>query len=73
MLHCTIRCVSPYAAAMSKQLRLSAVFSTLALAAFALSQGGVAAARFAPMETGATIEAAAPALPSLSAWAPFTN
>ncbi len=47
---------------MSKQLRLSAVFSTLAMAALALSQGAVATARLVPMETGATIEAAAPAL-----------
>jgi hypothetical protein len=59
-------------AAMSKQLRLSAGFSVLAMAAFALTQGEVAAVRVVPMETGATIEAAAPALPSLPAWAFFT-
>ncbi len=54
---------------MSKQLSLSAAFSVLAMAALALTQGEAAAVRLAPMETGATIEAAAPALPSLPAWA----
>lgn len=56
---------------MSKKLRLSAGFSVLALAALALTQGEVSAVRIVPMETGATIEAAAPALPSLPAWASF--
>ena len=56
---------------MSTQLRLSAVFSVLAMAALALTQGEVAAVRIVPMETGATIEAAAPVLPSLPAWASF--
>lgn len=58
---------------MSKQLTLSATFSVIAMAALALTQGEVSAVRIAPMETGATIEAAAPALPSLPAWAPFTR
>jgi hypothetical protein len=56
---------------MSTQLRLSATFSVLAMAALALTQGEAEAVRFAPMETGATIEAAAPALPSLPAWASY--
>jgi len=56
---------------MSPQLRLSATLSVIAMAAFALSQGELEAVRLAPMETGATIEIAAPALPGLSAWAPF--
>jgi hypothetical protein len=59
--------------AMSKQLRLSATFSVLAMAALAFSQGEAEEVRLVPMETGATIEAAAPALPSLPAWAPFTR
>ena len=58
---------------MSKQLSLSAAFSVLAMAALALTQGEAAAVHIAPMETGATIEAAAPALPSLPGWAPFTR
>ncbi len=56
---------------MSKQLRLSAAFSVIAMAALALSQGEASIVRLAPMESGATIEAAAPALPSLPAWASF--
>jgi len=52
---------------MSPQLRLSATLSVIAMAAFALSQGELEAVRLAPMETGATIEIAAPALPGLSA------
>ncbi len=54
--------VGPYAAPMSKQLSLSAAFSVFALAALALSQAGAITARIAPMQTGATTEAAAPAL-----------
>lgn len=56
---------------MSPQLRLSATLSVIAMAAFALGQGELEAVRLAPMETGATIEIATPALPGLSAWAPF--
>jgi hypothetical protein len=62
LLHCNIASAPPYARAMSKQLSLSAAFSVFALAALALSQGGAVAARLAPMQTGATTEAAAPAL-----------
>jgi hypothetical protein len=60
---------------MSKQLTLSAMFSVLAMAAFALSQGAVAAGLGAPMQTGATIEAAAPALPAvdLPSWPSFSS
>lgn len=58
---------------MSKQLRLSAAFSVFAMAALAFSQGGAAHTRLSPMETGATIRIATPALPGLSAWAPFNR
>ena len=58
---------------MSKQLRLAALFSVLALAALALTQGEHAVVHIVPMETGATIEAAAPALPRLPAWASLTR
>lgn len=61
MLHCNITNASPYASAMSRQLTLSAGFSVFALAALALAQGAVSA-RVAPMQTGATTEAAAPVL-----------
>jgi hypothetical protein len=56
---------------MSKQLRLAAGFSVLAMAILALTQGEGPAVRIVPMESGATIEAAAPELPSLPAWASF--
>lgn len=56
---------------MSKQLRLAAGFSVIAMAALALTQGEAAAVHIVPMETGATIEAAAPALPSPPGWASF--
>jgi hypothetical protein len=62
MLRCNITNASPYAGAMSKQLSLSAGFSVFALAALALAQGGAMTARVAPVQTGATTEAAAPAL-----------
>ena len=62
---------------MSKQLTLSATFSVFAMAAFALSQGAAATALAGPLEmqTGATIEAAAPALPALDlpSWPSFNN
>ena len=62
---------------MSKQLTLSATFSVLATAAFALTQGAAATALASPlgMETGATIEAAAPALPAVdfASWPSFSN
>jgi hypothetical protein len=58
---------------MSKQLTLSAAFSVFAMAAFALTQGSAATALADPMQTGATIEVAAPALPAvdLPSWPSF--
>jgi hypothetical protein len=60
---------------MSKQLTLSAAFSVFAMAALALTQGAAATALTGRMQTGATIEAAAPALPALDvpSWPAFSN
>jgi hypothetical protein len=60
---------------MSKQLSLSAAFSVFAMAALALTQGTAATALSGQMQTGATIEAAAPVLPAmdLPSWPSFTN
>lgn len=53
---------------MSRQLTLSAAFAVFASAAFALSTGAPGVAVTSPLgETGATIEAAAPALPQAPA------
>jgi hypothetical protein len=59
------------ATVMSTQLRLAAGFSVIAMAALALLQGEGAAVRIVPMETGATVEAAAPEATSLPGWASF--
>ena len=47
---------------MSKQLTLSATFAVFAMATFALAQGPAVPAPEGPMQTGTTIEIAAPAL-----------
>jgi hypothetical protein len=52
---------------MSRQLALSATFAVFAMATFALAHGRAARVPQGPVQTGATFEAAAPALPEVPA------